>query len=275
MERLGGEVGEVAKPVAGSAVKGEPGRLAALPQVVRRLEVGIAEQLADHKPAARSQHPFDLGQGGVAVGDLAQHGDQDDAVERVVLVRKRSGVAAPRVHVAEPAFVGAPHRVQKHLALDVEDLDLAVAANPVGEVERVVAGARPDLEQALTRLRVEDLPQPVTGDDRVRRLDPETLAVRAGGRVLAPPQRSPDGPDGGNPERGAGRLHSPNTNPTRCPPESTRTNATLARSSATTPSSVSRSCQPPRSRSERSPLRAFSPIRTETTCPPRKPMSTR
>ena len=134
-------------------------------------------------------------------------------------------------------LVRPPLGVVQHLLLHVEDLDLTVRPDPVGDVQRVIAGARADLEHTLARLRGEDLAQPVPRDDRVRRLHPEALVVGARRRVLAPPQsRSSD--------RRRGRQEQPfegphPLNPTVCAGVSVRTNTTWVRSSETVPPDVS------------------------------------
>src|SRR5204863_4200448 len=53
----------------------------------------------------------------------------------------------------------------------------------------VVAGSRADLEQPLSRPRLEDLAQALARDERVGGFDPEALRVRAGGRIGPPPER--------------------------------------------------------------------------------------
>ena len=111
----------------------------------------VAEQLADHQAAARLQHAGDLAQRGVRVGDLAEHGDQEGGVEGVVLVGHRGRVGLGRDDVRQAALAGAPDRVVEHLLLQVEDFDLAVGPHPLGDVERVVAGARADLQDPLAR----------------------------------------------------------------------------------------------------------------------------
>src|SRR5205085_8028194 len=71
----------------------------------------------------------------------------------------------------------------------VEDLQLAVVPDPFGDRERVVPGPRPNLQQPLAHGRDERLMQTSAGDERVRRLDPEPLAVRTRARMGAPPER--------------------------------------------------------------------------------------
>ena len=237
--------------------------------------MGVAEELADDQPATRPQDPLDLPQGGVRVGDLAEDGDEDHRVDAVLLVWQRGRVALGGDDVGGAALPGAAHRVVEHLLLEIEDLHRARWGNRLGEVERVVAGAGADLQQPLPRLGRQHLAQAGAGDPRVRRLDPEALAVGAGGGVLAPPQRRREGDEPGA-ERQLAKSHpSPLAKPTRCSPESIRRKATLPRYTESSPSSVSRSCQPPEGSDSRSFFSDFSSRRTGTTCPPSKPISTR
>ena len=87
--------------------------------------MGVAEQLADDQAAARLQDPADLPQGGGAVGDLAEHGGEDDRVHRAVVVGQGGGVALGRDDVGEAALRGAAHHVVEEVLLEVEDLDRA------------------------------------------------------------------------------------------------------------------------------------------------------
>jgi hypothetical protein len=151
--------------------------------------VRVARQLADDEPPRRLQHPRDLGQRRVLVGDLAEDRGQHDRIDGVVLVRQ-GGRVSPRGHdVLEPALGRAAHGVVQELLLKVEDLDGAAGPEPGRHVERVVAGPGADLQHSLARLGAQHGPQALTGDQGVRGVDPEPLGVRAGRRVLAPPVR--------------------------------------------------------------------------------------
>jgi hypothetical protein len=88
-------------------------------------------------------------------------------------------VGAGRRDVLEAAVTGAAHRVVEHRLLDVEDLEPAVRPDPLCQWQRVVAGAGADLEDSLAWLWLEDLAQPRARDERMRRLEPEALRVRA------------------------------------------------------------------------------------------------
>ena len=153
--------------------------------------VGVAEQLADDQAPAGTEDACDLAQACLLIRDLPEDGDQDGRVEGIVLVWEVLRVALGGVDVPQAALARAADRVIEHLLLEVEDLDRPVVPHPLGQVERVVAGAGADLQDALAGRRDEYLPQPVTGDPGMRRLDPEALAVRARRGVLAPPRAPP------------------------------------------------------------------------------------
>jgi hypothetical protein len=67
--------------------------------------VAIARGLAaEDDPPARAQHAAELGEGGVEVRQVVQHGVAEDEVERVVGERERVGLALRGLHAqAEPA----------------------------------------------------------------------------------------------------------------------------------------------------------------------------
>src|SRR4029453_16811838 len=86
--------------------------------------------------------------------------------------------------------------------------------------------------------------RPPGGDQRVRRLDPEPLAVRARGRVLAPPVR---GRDHGQRRRREQPSDQAPEKPMVCDAAARRTNTTFRRSSEIAPSVESSSYPPPAS----------------------------
>ena len=96
----------------------------------RRSRSGISPRHRGRGPTA-SIEPASLGQFDVGVA-----------------VARRSTFARARARPHDRLVCG------EHLdCCDVEDLDLSLGADPVGELERAVAGARADLEQALAGSR--------------------------------------------------------------------------------------------------------------------------
>src|SRR4051794_735901 len=135
------EPGEVGKPVARVVLVGESGLGGLALEAGEGSEVGVADQLADDEAPARLEDTADLPQGRAGVRDLAEHGGEDHGVHRPVLIGQRGGIALRRQDVGEAALGGASRRVIEELPLEVEDLDLPLRADPLGQVERVVAGA--------------------------------------------------------------------------------------------------------------------------------------
>jgi len=83
------------------------------------------------------------------------------------------------LEVVQTALTRSSKRVIEHLLLKVENVELAAGTDPLGDRQRVVAGARADFEDALTRMGGQAPAQPISCDERVRRLHPEALSVRA------------------------------------------------------------------------------------------------
>jgi hypothetical protein len=113
--------------------------------------VRVAEQLSD----ARLDDAGELGQRGVRVRYLAEHGDKERAVERAVLIRQSARVALSRHQVPDAWLLGAAHRVVAHLLLHVVDVQRSAGLQGRRNRQRVVAGAGPDLEHRLARERLE------------------------------------------------------------------------------------------------------------------------
>ena len=154
--------------------------------------VRVAEQLADHDAAARASPP--------AAAPAARrpgpgsHRARSRGRRRRSCRRGRAARARRRalgVMLSMPCSRRAPQRVVEHLLLHVEHVERPAGREPLRHGQRVVARAGAHLEQALAGRRLEDLAQALARDERVRRLHPEALRVRAGRRVPAPPERAP------------------------------------------------------------------------------------
>ena len=146
------EPGEVGEPVAGVLLVVEARAAGLAFEAAERGEVGIAEELADDQAAVRLEHTADLSQGAGGVGDLPQHGGEDDGVDRGVLEGQRGRVALGRDQVRQAPLARRAHHVVEELLLQVEELEPALRADPLGQVQAVVAGADADLQQALAGL---------------------------------------------------------------------------------------------------------------------------
>jgi hypothetical protein len=127
-----------------------------------------------------------LAEGALLIGNLPEGGDQVRRVEGVVRIREAPCVAPSRDDVEDAQFLCSTHGAVEHLQPEVEDVERASRSKPSGNVEAVVASARPDLEDPLAGFGGEHAPQAGAGEERARKLEGEPLAVRAGRGVLAP-----------------------------------------------------------------------------------------
>jgi hypothetical protein len=96
-------------------------------------------------PAARSDHPGELPERGVEVGEVGQGERADGGVDAVVGQRQGSEVG---LHPGAGS-------VRQHLGRDIEGDDLVPA---FGEVGRVASGAAGDIGDAPDRKRIEHRP---------------------------------------------------------------------------------------------------------------------
>ena len=126
-----------------------------------------------------------LAQSGFLAGDLAEHGDQEGGIKRIVGVREPARVSLPGHDVVDPALRSALHQGIEHLLLDVEDVQLATRLHAFGHRERVVAGTWSHLQSPLARLRFEDLDHLPPGEVRPRDVGHPAQGVRAGERLDA------------------------------------------------------------------------------------------
>ena len=105
-----------------------------------------------------------------------------------------------------PRSAARPIDVVEELLLEVEDLDPALGADPARPCRACSSRCRGRSRAALARRRRQHRAQPVAGDDRVRRFDPEALPVGAGGRVLAPPEGGAEVASAGQRRAACGRA---------------------------------------------------------------------
>ena len=126
---------------------------------VRELVAEPRRLAAERDPAARAQDAVELREGLVEVREVVEDGVAEDEVERAVLERQRLGVAGARVDL-EPEARGV---ALQHVDHPRRDVGARRAADLAGEqeVQREVAGARPDLERVAERPGAagEDLPE--------------------------------------------------------------------------------------------------------------------
>src|SRR5918992_1249522 len=138
----GPQAREVPQRPAELALHRQAGTHGALSQRAVRDHVRIAEQLAHHDPAARLYHAAQLPQGGLLVGDLAQHRDEVGGVEGAVGVGHLAGVGPLADDGGDPVLGGSSQRVVQHLLLNVEHVEAPARSHPLRDRQRVVARAR-------------------------------------------------------------------------------------------------------------------------------------
>src|SRR5580704_5432873 len=84
-------------------------------------EVRIAEQLSDHEPTPGPDDAGQLTERRSLIGNLSENGDEVGGVEAIVLIGKRTCVAACGEDVRQPLLRRRAERVVEHLLLHVED----------------------------------------------------------------------------------------------------------------------------------------------------------
>ena len=115
----------------------------------------VAEDLADYQPSAGAENTRELSERGALIGHFAKNGDEECAVEVAVVVWKVPRVSLRCRHVPDAPRRGTTHRVVEHLLLEVEHVEGSAGCDPLCDVQAVVAGARPDLEDPIPRLGVQ------------------------------------------------------------------------------------------------------------------------
>jgi hypothetical protein len=158
--------------------------------------------LSDHEATAGLHDAMQLSERGLLVRDLAEHRDEEGAVEARVSVRERLRVAMRGLDVRDAAIRGGSHEVVEHLALQVEHLEHS-SVEAGGDVEGIVAGAGAELEQALAGTRFERFEDSLARYPGPRDIEEKAKVVGAGPRVLALPVDP--GREGGDPNED-GRL---------------------------------------------------------------------
>src|SRR5690606_10748980 len=116
----------------------------------------------EHEAPTGLEHPDDLPDRLLDVGDVVEHRVADDEVEGVVVVRDGLGVGDPALD-AEAELLGIPLRGLDHPGADVGDVSLVENARLL-QVEQEEAGAAAELEGLRVRpaVRARDGGEPVT-----------------------------------------------------------------------------------------------------------------
>ena len=124
-------------------------------EIVDRLEPGHLHlgKLQHPRLPAHPQHPRDLAQGRVLVGDVAQAEGHGHQVEAGIRERQLLGVALHVFQAGHQAAVGHPVAADReHAGVDVAQHDAPVLANPRLEQGGDVAGASRQVQHPVARL---------------------------------------------------------------------------------------------------------------------------
>jgi hypothetical protein len=124
------------------------------------------EELADHQPPARLQHPRRRAEHPGRLRHLPERGHQVDGVEHAVvegqLPRVRAvrhdrcrRVPARRVPARLHLLLHPAHHVVEHLLLHVHDVQAPVRTELRRDVQRLQTGARTEFQHPFTRPRTE------------------------------------------------------------------------------------------------------------------------
>ena len=132
------------------------------------------------RPAAGPEHSGDLGGRTLHVGDQHQPPAAQHAVHRLVVERQRRGVLDGERHVFEPELGGAPPRRFEHLRRDVGRQQMPAGEDSRQRQKPGVARSGRELEDRLTRPRIEELHEPLR-DHVGRRPDQLTLPLPTSG----------------------------------------------------------------------------------------------
>lgn len=165
-----------------------------------RADLVAVEELADHQPPARLQHPAQLAQRGGRIGDLAERGDQVGGVEAGVLEGQLVGIGQGGPDAGDALPLGPAHHVVEHRLLDVDDVQPAARPQLRGDVQGLQPGAGTDLQDPLTGAGFQQAVQPAQREERQRQVQQPVLGVRVGRGVEGPPGR--DGRRGRDPAQG-------------------------------------------------------------------------
>lgn len=144
------ESGQIGPPGTRLSFKREASATQMTLEVGQGNEIRIKEDFAYDKTSVWFQDPGQFLEGGVLVGDFAQHCDQIRAIKSVVGIGQPGGVAHGRHDVVTHGPGGPTHEVVKHLLLDVQHFQSSAGAQRRGNRKCVLARAGTDFEQTLT-----------------------------------------------------------------------------------------------------------------------------
>ena len=131
----------------------------------------------------RFQNPPKFSQGGVLVGDFAEHPYEVGAIEDSVDIRELRRVALRRADIGNPCLGRPALDLVEHLTLHVKHHEETVGSQRAGDWQSMCADPRANLEEAFSSARLKDelhLPRRLS-DPRETQEPAEDVGERFGG----------------------------------------------------------------------------------------------
>lgn len=117
-------------------------------------EMRIGERFPDDESAARFEYPLEFGERPPLLRNFAENEDQIRGVETVVRIRESPSVATDRLDGPAAPLPHPRSEVVDHRLLDVDGVYRSVRFDRLRDRPRVVAGSRPELEDAFAGPRL-------------------------------------------------------------------------------------------------------------------------
>ena len=151
----GSEPRKVSKRRALVPVQDEPNRFRPSAELIDGDHVWIGLPLAGNQPASWLQHPVQLAQCLIPIGNLAKGGDKICGVERRGRERKITRVSLGGNYVRRASHGCPAHQLVEHRLLQIEHIELTIWRKLTRYIEAVVTGAGSDFEYPLAWSKIE------------------------------------------------------------------------------------------------------------------------
>jgi hypothetical protein len=149
-------------------VQDEPNRFRPTAELIDGEHVRIGLPLPDNQPAPWLQHPVQLVQRQIPIGNLAKGGDKICGVERRGREREITRVSLGGNHVHYASHSRSAHQLVEHRLLQVEHIELTIWRKLTRYIEAVVSGAGSDFEHSLARGKIEHVSERLSAHERSR-----------------------------------------------------------------------------------------------------------
>ena len=136
-------------------VEDETDRFRLTAEVIDREHVRIGLPLSDNQPAPWLEHPVQLAQRPVPVGDLAKGGNKKCGVERRGREREASRVSLGGNQVGRASHSCPAHQLVEHWLLQIEHIEPTIWRKLTRYIKAVVTGAGSDFEHPLAWSKIE------------------------------------------------------------------------------------------------------------------------